>query len=158
MRQHVSHSKRLLRAWVTVKTYRGDEWVFTAFAQLSIKQMFLTFRAVGEATVPSNPVYSRQILGSFSRAQAYLWATVGGILHRIAGRAREYSMCNSCHSENQSEFNGEVAIHVPGVKGLDKPVVFAFPKLLVCFYCGFTEFRIPEPELRRLTEGDTAGA
>jgi hypothetical protein len=77
--------------------------------------MFLTFRAVREATVPSNPVYNRQILGSFSRAQAYLWATVGGILHRIASRAGEYSMCKSWQSENQREFNGEVAIHVPGL-------------------------------------------
>jgi hypothetical protein len=86
VRQCVSYSKRLLRAWVTVKTYRGGGWVFTAFTQASIRKMFLTFRTVRGGIVPSNPVYNRQILGSFSRAQAYLWATVGGILHRIEPR------------------------------------------------------------------------
>jgi len=62
--------------------------------------------------------------------------------------------CRSCQSENQRNFNGEIAIHFPGLKGLDKPVVFVFPKLLLCLDCGFTEFAIPEGELRRLTESD----
>lgn len=63
--------------------------------------------------------------------------------------------CKSCHFENQSEFNGEVAIHFPGLKGLDKPIVWVFPKLLVCLGCGFTEFTVPETELRQLAEGES---
>ena len=63
--------------------------------------------------------------------------------------------CKSCHSENQAEFNGEIAIHFPGLKGLDQPIVWVFPKLVVCLDCGFTEFAIPETELRVLRE-DTA--
>lgn len=62
--------------------------------------------------------------------------------------------CKSCRSENQTEFNGELAIHFPGLEGLDKPIVWVFPKLLVCLNCGFTEFVVPETELRRLVKGD----
>ena len=46
--------------------------------------------------------------------------------------------------ENQRNFAGEINIHFPGLKGLDKPTVWVFPKLVVCFDCGFTEFLIPE--------------
>jgi hypothetical protein len=66
--------------------------------------------------------------------------------------------CKSCKSENQSIFNGEIAVHFPGLKGLDKPIVWVFPKLVVCLDCGFTEFAIPETELRQLAEGDSTAA
>jgi hypothetical protein len=66
--------------------------------------------------------------------------------------------CKSCQSENQRTFNGEIAIHFPGLKGLDKPIVWVYPKLLVCLHCGFTEFAIPEAEFRQLMEGDAAAA
>jgi len=55
-------------------------------------------------------------------------------------------------------FNGEIAIHYPGLEGLDKPIVWVFPKLLVCLNCGFTEFAISETELRQLAESDRAAA
>jgi len=61
--------------------------------------------------------------------------------------------CNSCQSQNQRNFTAEVAIHFPGLKGLDKPVVWVFPKPLVCLDCGFTEFAVPERELRVLVQG-----
>jgi len=64
--------------------------------------------------------------------------------------------CKSCQSENERTLNGEVAIHFPGLNGLDKPILWVFPKLLVCLNCGFTEFEIPKAELRRLVEGDAA--
>jgi len=67
-------------------------------------------------------------------------------------------LCKSCRSENQRTLNGEIAIHVPGLDGLRKPIVWVFPKLLVCLNCGFTEFAIPEAELRQLAEGDTTAA
>ena len=66
--------------------------------------------------------------------------------------------CKSCQSENQRTFNGEIAIHFPGLKGLDKPIVWVYPKLLVCLNCGFTEFAIPETGFRQLMEGDVAAA
>jgi len=66
--------------------------------------------------------------------------------------------CKSCQSENQRTFNGEIAIHFPGLKGLDKPIVWVYPKFLVCLNCGFTEFAIPETGFRQLMEGDAAAA
>jgi hypothetical protein len=62
--------------------------------------------------------------------------------------------CKSCLSENQRAFSAEVAIHFPGLKGLDKPTVFVFAKFLVCLDCGFAQFVIPETELRRLAEAE----
>jgi hypothetical protein len=61
--------------------------------------------------------------------------------------------CKSCQFEKQREFNGELAIHFAGLAGLDKPIVWVFPKLLVCVNCGFTEFVVPEAELRVLRRG-----
>jgi hypothetical protein len=60
--------------------------------------------------------------------------------------------CKSCQSENHRNFNGEVALHFPGLKGLNKPIVWVFPKVLACMDCGFTEFAIPDTELRQLRE------
>lgn len=61
--------------------------------------------------------------------------------------------CKGCHSDKQRVFNGETAIHFPGLDGLDKPIVWVFPKLVVCLHCGFTEFAVPERELQVLTQG-----
>jgi hypothetical protein len=64
--------------------------------------------------------------------------------------------CRQCDSDNQCQFCGEMAIHYPGLKGLDKPCVMVFQKLLVCLNCGFTEFTLPEDDLRILDQ-DTPG-
>jgi hypothetical protein len=64
--------------------------------------------------------------------------------------ARRVMVCKRCNSENQSTFDGEIALHFPGLDGLDKPIVWVFPKLTVCLECGFTEFTVPERELRVL--------
>ena len=61
--------------------------------------------------------------------------------------------CKGCHSEKQRVFNGEIAIHFPGLEGQDKPIVWVFPKLMVCLHCGFAEFAVPERELQVLTRG-----
>ena len=67
--------------------------------------------------------------------------------------------CKRCRSDSHSVFNGETAIHFLGLKGLDKPIVWTFPKLAVCLECGFTEFTIPERELSVLATGEAvAGA
>ncbi len=58
--------------------------------------------------------------------------------------------CKSCKLERQLAFGAEMIVHFPGMEGLDKPIVWVFPKLLVCMDCGFTEFAIPETELALL--------
>ena len=65
--------------------------------------------------------------------------------------------CSRCSSAEVKVFNGEIAIHFPGIKGLDKPIVWVFPKLRVCLDCGFTEFTVPEKELRILRQTDVGG-
>lgn len=64
------------------------------------------------------------------------------------------SRCNSCQSDNRHTFNGEIAIHFPGLKGLDKPIVWVFPKVVVCLNCGFAEFVVSERELKVLGTGE----
>jgi hypothetical protein len=61
--------------------------------------------------------------------------------------------CNRCASENHREFNGELAIHFPGIAGLEKPIVWTYPKLFVCLDCGQAKFDVPERELRVLVTG-----
>lgn len=60
--------------------------------------------------------------------------------------------CMSCGSENQTEFASEISVHLLGLENVDKPAVMIFPRLLTCIDCGFTEFRMPEDELRLLTK------
>ena len=71
-------------------------------------------------------------------------------------RAEALMPCKWCQSDAQTIFNGEIAIHFPGLQGLDKPIVWVFPKLAVCLDCGFAEFLVPESELRLLSEGTAA--
>ncbi len=66
--------------------------------------------------------------------------------------------CKSCRSVNQSKFSGEIGIHFPGLKNIDKPVVWVFPEVAVCLDCGTAEFAVPEAELRLLAKGDAASA
>jgi hypothetical protein len=62
--------------------------------------------------------------------------------------------CPFCRSVNQREFTAEVNIHFPGMKGLDIPTVWVFPRLAVCMDCGKTQFTISDTELSRLAESD----
>ena len=66
--------------------------------------------------------------------------------------------CKSCQSVYQRNFSAEIGIHFPGLEGIEKPVVWVFPQLVVCFDCGVTEFEIPETELRQLREQSAASA
>jgi hypothetical protein len=61
--------------------------------------------------------------------------------------------CLSCNSKKQDKFSAEMLIHIEGLKNLDKPVVWVFPKLLVCLDCGFMQSTIPAPELASLASG-----
>jgi hypothetical protein len=51
-----------------------------------------------------------------------------------------------------------MGLHSPGLKNIDKPVVWVFPDLVVCLDCGFAEFAIPEAELGLLAKGDAAAS
>ncbi len=44
--------------------------------------------------------------------------------------------CKSCGAINQRKFTGEIGIHFPGLKNIDKPVVWVFPEFIVCLDCG----------------------
>ena len=60
-------------------------------------------------------------------------------------------LCRQCLAD-LTVLNGEIAIHFPGLDGLEKPIVWLFPKLAVCLACGCTQFTVPERELRLLNE------
>jgi hypothetical protein len=55
--------------------------------------------------------------------------------------------CQLCRSSNQAELDSEMVIHFSGLKNLDKPGVWLFPKLLVCLNCGCSRFTVPEGKL-----------
>lgn len=63
--------------------------------------------------------------------------------------------CKFCYSVLQRKFPAEINIHFPGPKNLDKPTVWAFPKLLVCLNCGFTEFVLENGERERLRDNSS---
>ena len=50
-----------------------------------------------------------------------------------------------------------MGIRFPGLKGIDKPVVWVFADdVVVCLDCGTTEFAVAKEELRQLAKGDAA--
>lgn len=65
--------------------------------------------------------------------------------------------CKSCGSDRR-RFNGEIAIHFPGLQGLEIPIVWVFPKLFICLNCGAAEFQVPEEQMQMLRKGDAAAA
>jgi hypothetical protein len=69
-----------------------------------------------------------------------------------------FMACTVCGSDRQSKFNGEIAIHFPGLQGLDKPIVWVFPQLLVCLDCGNAQFTVPRAELSVFAEGSRGAA
>ena len=60
--------------------------------------------------------------------------------------------CPSCSSKNQRKFNGELALHFPGLQGLDKPIVWAFPQILICLDCGFAVFALEDEPLKEVRQ------
>jgi hypothetical protein len=55
--------------------------------------------------------------------------------------------CQLCGSGNEAELTAEMIVHFSGLKNLDKPGVWVFPKLLVCLDCGCSYFTVPQREL-----------
>jgi len=65
--------------------------------------------------------------------------------------------CRSCGaSPDVQTFNGEIALHFPGLDGLTKPIVWVFPKVLVCLNCGFAEFAVPDEQVKTLREPESS--
>jgi predicted nucleic-acid-binding Zn-ribbon protein len=60
--------------------------------------------------------------------------------------------CKMCGSEDQTQFYSEINIHFPEFKSRTE-TVWAFPPLLICMNCGFTELQIEEAELHQLQSG-----
>ena len=61
--------------------------------------------------------------------------------------------CTSCQSENQKTFSSEVAMHFPGLEGLNKPIVWMFPRISVCLDCGIAQFMVSERDLEVIRTG-----
>ena len=57
----------------------------------------------------------------------------------------------------RSGISGEINIHFPGLKGLNIPTVWVFPKLLVCLDCGAAQFSILDAERETLADRDNRG-
>ena len=66
--------------------------------------------------------------------------------------------CKWCGSDKQSRFKAEVAIHFPGIEGLNRSVVWVFPELFLCLNCGKANFTVPDDDLRTLGKDDSASA
>ena len=76
---------------------------------------------------------------------------------RVIGLAEGRAMsCLLCASDNHAEFGGEILSYFRGLKNLDKPSVWVFPKLFVCLDCGSSRFMPPESELALLARGAPA--
>ena len=60
--------------------------------------------------------------------------------------------CRACDSLDLARFTGEVVIHFPGLRNVDTPHVFVFPKLVVCLVCGLAQFVVGGEELRLLAD------
>jgi len=71
--------------------------------------------------------------------------------HRMRGE--QLSSCERCGAERRGKFNGEIAIHFTGLAGLNKPIVWVFPPVAVCFHCGLAGFEVPAEELEVLKTG-----
>jgi len=61
--------------------------------------------------------------------------------------------CASCGSGNQSEFAAEVILHFRGLENIDNPGVLAFPTVLICLDCGFSQFTASTTDLVELERG-----
>jgi hypothetical protein len=60
--------------------------------------------------------------------------------------------CLLCGSLNQAELTAEMVIHFSGLKYLEEPGVWVFPKLLVCLDCGCSHFTVPERQLASISK------
>src|SRR5215813_6068661 len=81
---------------------------------------------------------------------AVFGASVNLQYERLLCAQRAFMTCKSCATNEMATLNGEVAIHFPGFEGLDKDIVWVFPKLMVCLQCRFVEFVLPDEQREQL--------
>jgi hypothetical protein len=56
------------------------------------------------------------------------------------------------------EFLGEICLHFPGgLESLNKPLIWVFPKIVVCLDCGWAQFAVPEAELKLIQQNLGSG-
>lgn len=60
--------------------------------------------------------------------------------------------CKFCQSQTEIELTAEINIHFSGGANVNRPSVWAFPRLVVCLNCGFAEFVLEEQELLQIRE------
>jgi hypothetical protein len=56
--------------------------------------------------------------------------------------------CASCGSDDQAEFPAEMSIHLR--RSPRQPGTLVFQTVLICMDCGFSQFIVPDAELREL--------
>jgi hypothetical protein len=62
-------------------------------------------------------------------------------------------VCKSCASKNQVRLNAELVLTSAKLKSaLQDTPLYLISKPVVCFDCGFTEFRVPKPKLKLFKE------
>jgi hypothetical protein len=100
--------------------------------------------------------YAKWYLGPH---EAVIWVTECTLSLRHA-RPREWvrMACKVCGFDRQSKVNGEIGIRYPGLQGLEQPIVWVFPQLLVCLNCGTAQFAIPNALLSVFAEDCSSGA
>jgi len=65
----------------------------------------------------------------------------------------EGRVCPSCGSSRSLELLGEICMHFPGgLESLNMPLIWAYPKVVVCLDCGFAEFTMRESELKPIRD------
>ena len=67
--------------------------------------------------------------------------------------ANSVMTCSQCGSAKQSALTGEVAIHFAQRQDWHNPMLWVFPKLVICLQCGLAEFSLPNRELQVLALG-----
>ena len=63
--------------------------------------------------------------------------------------------CRRCAADRLKDFNGELAIHFPGLQSLETPIVWVFPRVRICLSCGLAELVIPDAQLETLRIPET---
>jgi len=57
------------------------------------------------------------------------------------------------------EFLGEICMHFQGgLESLDKPLLWAYPQIVVCLDCGLAQFAVSEAELKLIRENLGSGS
>jgi hypothetical protein len=56
--------------------------------------------------------------------------------------------CRACDSDEQRVFEAEIPVVFPRIEDRAKPIVWVFPRLLICLACGYTEFVVPKAKLQ----------